>query len=325
MTSIYLRNIPIGTLFVLFFFFYLNKIFLIKTETNMNNSDVFVGSLNRIITDKKNNLSYQILIQYPTTEKSKPTKFGPYTMDVSVDATVKNGKFPLAIISHGNGGSHLIYHSISTYLAKRGFIVANIEHYGNNRNNNTLEKSSLNLEYRSLHISLTIDHLLSDKTFSSKIDSDKITVIGHSFGGYSALAIAGGKPWTNSGKKLNIEKDSRVKAIVLMAPAAGYFAPDNSLNEVNVPIFLLTAELDNFTQKKWCEDVILNGISDKSLIAHKEIKNAGHFSFISPFPAHMKNPKFLPSVDPKGFDREEFHKHLPLNIFNYLNKILKSN
>jgi len=308
----------LGLIYIIALSFYSCK----TNQTNMGELETFVGSASQIITDKKNDLSYPILIHYPTQEKSIPTKFGPYTMDVSVDATIKNGKFPLAIISHGNGGSHLIYHTISTYLAQEGFIVVSLEHYGNNRNNNELTKSDLNLEYRPQHISLTIDYLLSDKTFSSKIDKDKITVIGHSFGGYSALAIAGGKPWTNSGKNLNIVKDSRVKAIVLMAPAAGYFASDNALNEVNIPIFLLTAEHDKFIQKKWCEDVIFNGISDTSLITLKKIQNAGHFSFISPFPSNMRNQNFLPSVDPKGFDRDEFHKLLPMEIYNYLNKKL---
>jgi predicted dienelactone hydrolase len=295
-------------------------LFRCKTsQSNTSEIETFAGSISSNIIDKKNSLSYPILINYPTQEKSKPTKFGPYTFDVSVNASLKKGKFPLIVISHGNGGSHLIYHTISSYLAKKGFIVVSLEHYGNNRNNNELAKSDLNLKYRPQHISLAIDHLISDKAFSSHIDKDKISIIGHSFGGYSALAIAGGKPSTNSGEKLNIEKDSRINSIVLMAPAAGYFASDSALKEVNTPILLLTAEHDKFTQKKWCEDVIFNGISDKSLITHKEIKNAGHFSFISPFPSHMKNQNFLPSIDPKGFNREEFHKQLPVEIYNYLN------
>ena len=72
------------------------------SQSNTNEIGVFVGSISSVVIDKKNNLSFPILINYPTLEKSNPTKFGPYTIDVSVDAILKRGKFPLVIISHGN-------------------------------------------------------------------------------------------------------------------------------------------------------------------------------------------------------------------------------
>ena len=84
-------------------------------------------------------------------------------------------------------GSHLLYRTISTHLAKNGFIVAMVEHYGNNRNNNELENTEENLILRPRHISLTIDKLLSDSFFGKHIIDDKVAVIGHSMGGYTHL------------------------------------------------------------------------------------------------------------------------------------------
>lgn len=289
---------------------------------NSNPTSLFVGSRQLEVKDEANDLSYPVLVQYPTYTPSKSINFGPYAMDVSPDAPIANGQFPLVIISHGNSGSHLIYRTISTHLARNGFVVAMLEHFGNNRRNNELGQSVKNLEYRPRHISLTIDNLVANTDLGQGIMQDKIAVVGHSFGGYTALALAGGKPWTQAGEQVEVQNDSRVKAVVLMAPAAGYFMPDNSLDQVTIPIFLLIAEHDPYTPQKWTADVILNGVPDKSKITLQEVKNAGHFSFISPFPPNMKRAGFLPSTDPEGFDREAFHRQLPKDVFNFLNEKL---
>ena len=126
-----------------------------------------VGCKEIQIRDESKDVYFNVLVQYPTTESSAPTAFGPYTMDVCINAKFLEGGFPLVIISHGNGGSHLLYRTISTHLAKNGFIVAMVEHYGNNRNNNELENTNENLILRPKHISLTIDKLLSDSFFAN--------------------------------------------------------------------------------------------------------------------------------------------------------------
>lgn len=293
-----------------------------KTIMNTAGKPFNVGSKSVIIDDPKNGISFPVLVHYPTLVESKPINFGPYLIDVALNASIASGIFPIVVISHGNSGSQFVYRTISTYLATRGYIVAMIEHYGNNRRNNDLADSIKNLEYRPQHISITLDNLLKNKDFKQHIAVDKIAVIGHSFGGYGGLAAAGGKPWSMNGEAINTTKDERIKALVLMAPAAGYFSPENALDEVSLPILLLIASNDIYTPKKWTADVILNGIPNKSTVMVKEIANAGHFSFISPFPEAMKNPDFIPSNDPEGFDRNAFHKVLSLDIFNYLNEKL---
>lgn len=284
-----------------------------------NKTGVFVGSRQLMLKDNSNNITFPVLVQYPTMQPSGPVSFGPYTMDVSKDAAVMEGQFPLVVISHGNGGSHLIYRSISTFLAKQGFIVAMPEHFGNNRNNNSLENTDTNLQYRPAHISLVIDDLLAADWCSKNILQQKIAVIGHSMGGYTALALAGGIPRSREGAVIPVKADPRVRAIVLMAPGAGWFL--HSLNSVTIPVLLLMAEHDPVTPA-WNAAVILESISSKALVDYRSIANAGHFSFITPFPASMKSPGFPPSTDPEGFDREAFHLQLPRDILDFLNKQL---
>lgn len=284
--------------------------------------EIFVGSKQFVVKDEAKNISFPVLVHYPTYKTSKPIAFGPYKMDVSPDAEMIEGQFPMIIISHGNGGSHLLYRTISTYLAKNGYIVAMLEHYGNNRNNNSLENTIENLETRPRHLSLTIDFLLSDDWFSRHIEPNKIGVIGHSMGGYTALALAGGIPRTKEGIVVEVNSDSRIKAIILLAPGTGWFM--HGLDKVTIPILMFTAEHDPITPK-WNGEIVLNYVPDKSKVIFREIENAGHFSFLSPFPETMKNANFLPSTDPDGFDREKFHSQLPIDILDFLYDKLSGN
>jgi predicted dienelactone hydrolase len=284
-------------------------------------AEFHVGSRQLIVEDRLNRIAFPVLIHYPTQEPSRPVNYGPYVMEVSPKAAIVEGKFPLVVISHGNGGSHLLYRSISLHLARLGYVVAMPEHYGNNRNNNRLENTMQNLIFRPRHISLTIDALLANPDFKNHILVDKIAVIGHSMGGYTTLALAGGIPYTKEAERVAVDADPRVKAIVLLAPGAGWFK--GNLNRVNIPILMLAAEHDPVTPS-WNADIVLSGVSDPSNVNFQKIKNAGHFSFLSPFPAAMKRPEFLPSTDPDGFDRDQFHQELPRLVAAFLEAKLKA-
>ncbi|MFL6231735.1 MAG: hypothetical protein ACJ76N_01240 [Thermoanaerobaculia bacterium] len=70
-------------------------------------------------------------------------------------------------------------------------------------------------------------------------------------------------------------------------------------------------------------ELLLDRVPDRGQVTWREIENAGHFSFLSPFPPQMRNPDFLPSTDPAGFDRERLHERLPGEILDFLDERLK--
>ena len=283
---------------------------------------MFAGSRQMQIRDEAKGISFPALVLYPTETPSAPTAFGPYTMDVSPDAPVAEGRFPVVVISHGNGGSHLVYRAISTHLAKNGYVVAMLEHAGNNRNNNELEGTHENLVNRPRHVRLTIDAVSSDPQLSACVQPDNVAIIGHSIGGYTALAVAGGTPWSETRQRVDVVADPRVRALVLLAPATAWYLPEDSLSQVSVPILMLVAEHDPFTPR-WHADLVLDRVPDRAQVTCRVIENAGHFSFLSPFPPQMRNASFLPSTDPEGFDREKFHERLPAELLDYLDEKLK--
>lgn len=108
-----------------------------------------------------------------------------------------------------------------------------------------------------------------------------------------------------------------------MAPGTAFFFPPDSLRDVTIPILMLTAEHDPVTPR-WQAELLLDRVPDRNQVTWREIENAGHFSFLSPFPPHLRNPGFLPSTDPVGFDREKLHERLPGEILDFLDRTLKS-
>ena len=258
-------------------------------------------------------IPFPTLVVYPTSSPERPEQLGLYELSVAKNAPIAAGQFPLVAISHGSGGSPWSHRTLAAHLARNGFVVAMPEHPGNNRNNNDLLDTVDNLTNRPRHIRTVIDWAYSSDAFGSHLMHDAVTVIGHSMGGYTALAIAGGIPSSfprespdRQPRRIDVDPDPRVKALVLMTPATPWFMAAGSLSGVRLPILLWTGEKDDITPE-FHADLVKAGVPDKALIEHRVAANAGHFSFLSPFPAPMKNPGFLPSQDPEGFDRERFH------------------
>jgi predicted dienelactone hydrolase len=281
----------------------------------------FVGSRRLRIVDESKGISFPVMVMYPALVPSSPVTFGPYSIDVSPDAPVAEGHFPLVVISHGSGGSHLAYRTIGAYLAKNGYIVALPEHPGNNRNNNELNGTVENLTNRPRHVRLTMDAVAADALLEGGVQPDNAAIIGHSMGGYTALAVAGGTPWSETGQKIEVVPDRRVKALVLMAPATAWYLPDDTLSKVETPILMLVAEHDPFTPGGHSE-LVLARVPDRARVTCRVVENAGHFSFLSPFPLAMRSASFPPSMDPEGFDREKFHERLNAELHEFLDRTL---
>lgn len=264
-----------------------------------------------------------VRLLYPAGAAERVERFGPYELNVAMDAPPEGNACPVVVISHGRGGSSLTYRDLAMSLARTGFVVALPEHPGNNRLDNSLDRTIANLENRPRHVRLVLDALFADPIFTARLSSGGVAVIGHSIGGYTALALAGGRPTTGPyeregpGLPVRVVADPRVRALVLFAPACGWFWPDRALADVDVPILLLTAEKDAFAADLHV-DFVRRGVRDPDKVESRVIPNAGHFSFHSPFPLSMRRADFPPSQDPEGFDRAAFQPALHAEVMSFL-------
>ena len=261
--------------------------------------------------------SFPAVVFYPSPVATGTTTVGPYTFAATRDAAVAPGRHPLCLISHGGGGSHLLYRSIASHLAERGWIVVCPEHPYDNRNDRSRVNTDEAARDRPRHLTHTIDALLAHETWGAHIDAGRIGVVGHSMGGFAALAMGGGQPWSMTRVPLDTRADDRISAAVLLAPAVGWFGAPGALDGVRIPLLVMVGEHDPVTPAGQVREV-LAALPPAVPLTLDVVPGAGHFAFITPFPAEMRRPDFPPSVDPPGFDREAFHATLPSRIARFL-------
>jgi predicted dienelactone hydrolase len=264
---------------------------------------------------------------YPSDAAEKPAHVGPYAQRLALFGQIAPGAFPLVVLSHGTGGSPLVYRTLAAHLARHGYVVALPEHPGNNRNDNRLADTVENLERRPRDVRGVIAWAFASSPFASYLVPDRVAVIGHSLGGYTALAVAGGAPTSfahesDAGpQRIAVTSDDRVKALVLLAPATPWFMHAGALAEVRAPILMMIGDRDEHAPG-WHGEIVLRGVPDPSVVDYRPVPNAGHFAFLTPFPPAMCDAAFAPSQDPPGFDRARFHGMLNATVRSFLDRVL---
>jgi predicted dienelactone hydrolase len=100
---------------------------------------------------------------------------------------------PCLLLSHGTGGSALQLGWLGTALAAQGYIVASVNHHGNtSMEPYTVQGFCLWWE-RAQDLHAVLDHLLEDACFGVRIDPTRVGAAGFSLGGYTVVAVAGGR------------------------------------------------------------------------------------------------------------------------------------
>ena len=115
-------------------------------------------------------------------------------------------------------------------------------------------------------------------------------------------------------------EDPRIKAAVLMAPVGVLFNDDHSLLNVKIPIQIYRAEKDENLRYPYHATFLKNKLPHEP--EYKVVMSAGHYAFITPVPDHMRNKFREVQIDPKGFDRVQFHATMNQDIETFISKSL---
>ncbi len=230
-------------------------------------------------------------IWYPT----RPDAAGPGTVYrflptafIASDSAVENaipstvGPFPLVVYSHGSGGVRYIASFLTERLASQGFVVAAADHTGDTATDEILGTAvtpATNDIDRPGDVSAVIDDVTARATsttdpLSGVVDTEHVGVVGHSYGGYTALASVSGRTVPGGG---TVEPDPRVDAVVAQAPYTERMT-DAELEAVSVPTLLMVGSLDDVTPLATDTQRAFDLISGRPLVM-VVLDAAGHQSF----------------------------------------------
>jgi predicted dienelactone hydrolase len=192
------------------------------------------------------------------------------------------GKTPVVVISHGLASNPESFEDLAQHLASYGYVVALPQHPGSDTKQAQALREGYSREVfdvqefinRPKDISYVIDELerRNQSEFGGRLDLENVGVGGHSFGGYTALAVAGAVidfdylqqicdrlyGGLNTAlllqcRALNLPRenynfrDERVKAIIGANPVNSGIFGQKGLSEIKIPVFFISGNYDPAT------------------------------------------------------------------------------
>ncbi len=253
-------------------------------------------------------------------------------------------KYPLLLLSHGTGGSADSLDWLASAFAARGYIVAGVNHPGNNAIEPTTREGFMLWWERATDVSEVLDNLLADPTLGARIDKDRIGAVGFSLGGYTVLELAGARtrqqrfldfcaspaadaickppemarlkgpaptlatlsPQTRASMAHSGDsyRDPRIRAVFAIAPALGEAFDATSFAEVSIPVMLVAGKLDPIAP------VDTNILRIASLMPRAKVNmvpDAAHYTFLDDCLPGVDDHLALICKDSAGANRDAVH------------------
>lgn len=255
-----------------------------------------------------------------------------------------HAKYPLLLLSHGTGGSAASLDWLGSALAANGYIVAGVNHPGNNALEPVTVDGFILWWERATDVSEVLDSLLSDPTLATRIDTGRIGAVGFSLGGYTVLELAGAR--TDQKQFLDFcassaadaichppemkrlpdgphvpdqlspeaiasiarsggpYRDPRIKAVFAIAPALGEAFNQASFTDVHIPVSLLAGTDDDVAPVQTNIDRIAGLLPNATV---HMVPGAAHYTFLDTCLPGMVDRMPLTCKDGPGVDRDSVH------------------
>ena len=250
--------------------------FMFGLSPQVNPKDIKVASL-----DPTQGGSAQVQTLKLSFNDQKRQRQIPLDVYFSTAATANK---PVIVFSHGFGSVRTDLRYLAEHLASRGYVVAALEHPGSNetaskavkKNKNQLVAPQEFLD-RPRDVSFILDELeklnqTANSPLQGKLATNNVMVVGYSFGGGTALALAGGElqienlkqrcqqnlSTANLGERVQCAgqalpektyqlRDARIKQAIALNPTTSLMFGETGLTKVQIPTLILSSSADKIT------------------------------------------------------------------------------
>ncbi|UZE31634.1 alpha/beta hydrolase family protein [Pseudomonas asplenii] len=276
-------------------------------------ADTTIGFQESELRDTHPDRPLQMVVWYPGATTEQPVLIADNSVFVGAPA-IKNaapagGTHPLVVISHGFGGNWGNQTWLASALAHQGYIVAAVNHPGSTSKDRS-PQAAAQLWQRPVDLSRAIDAVLAEPQRFGAVDKQRIAVVGHSLGGWTAMEIAGARfdpdrfdqdckthselsscsvyqqmaPTSTPALKTRLAgdlRDKRVTAIVVLDLGLSRGLTDASLAAMKVPTLIIAAGVPSTELPAELESDDLARRLPKALVQHVKIGEASHFTFMA--------------------------------------------
>ena len=281
-------------------------------------------------------------VWYPTSAPVLETvhDYGLGSGRVIEGALVADEMFPAIVLSHGAFGSARNYSWIAEDLARHGYVVCGVSHFGESPvfGVETIDPLAvLDPGPRVLDCSSALDRLLDGELLEVNVDRSRLGALGHSSGGATAIMLAGGVfdpaamasycaseeargdrgcaygdrsagPPRAAATPRRSYRDRRVRAVVALDPALGPgFEPD-SLLEISIPVHVVGAVDNDFLPVEAHAARYARSIPGSSFM--RLSSGEGHFIYLNECESELEANGIPLCRDRANVDRRAVHSAL---------------
>lgn len=313
---------------------------------------VGMQTIDHVDTARKRTLTMSVWYPAQADAKIEAFRARPLfeSLELAVDAAPDPnlGKRPLVVLSHGNWGTRHSQGWLAVELVKAGYLVMTTTHPGTSADDQT-QAGRIRYWDRARDVTVSLDRLLAS-TWKANIDEQRIGFGGHSFGGNTAVHLAGGRfdparqlaacqanptadlYCSNTAKEgIGVDlsgagesmQDRRFKSFYAMAsgPAAG-FDPE-SLRSIRAPMLFDTATQDTILEPKANSSAFARIIPGATEIE----RNTDHFAYIPvcrPIIGQaLATGLGIPVCDgPSSGPRKAVHQQVQGDVIGFFNRTL---
>lgn len=133
-------------------------------------------------------------IWYPADADAKTEDYAGNAVwqpvQAAMDAAPIAGRYPVVLMSHGLGGHHASLAWLASELAKAGAIVVAVNHPNSTFSDFDMQ-AGLAHWTRPQDLAAVLDYALADPIFGPMMDISRLSAVGFSYGGWTALSMAG--------------------------------------------------------------------------------------------------------------------------------------